>query len=158
MSLAESRKELARRQAAMLQALTGGPNAVTGVERLPATADALLTKRVRAVARVWPALARSLGEQWEPRFREFARRTPLPESGGPLADGRAFARELDDLSDEARMEMLSVDLHWKRRGNGLVLRRGPALKATRLRQAGRLMIAVRLPWLGERWVSLRWIP
>jgi hypothetical protein len=156
MSLAEARKNLAQRQAVLLQGLTQRGVGPAEMERLAVAADALLTKRFRAIARVWPALARSLGDEFEPRFRDFAHRTPLPETGGPLADGRAFARKVRDLSDEARLELLSVDLHWKRHGAGLVVRLGPTLKATWLRESCQVVIGLRLPWLGERWLSFGW--
>lgn len=156
MSLAEARQELARQQENLLRSLTGCGPTLKGVPRLDATAAALMTKRLRAVARAWPALVRSLGDEFEPRFRAFAHRTPLPKAGGPLADGRAFARELHDRSDEARLELLLVDLHWKQHADGLVVRRGPAVRGSLLRESARLVIGVRFPWLGEYWVSLHW--
>jgi hypothetical protein len=43
-----------------------------------------------------------------------------------------------------------VDLHRARTPRGLVHRRGFALKATLLRQPRRLVVGLRLPWLGVR--------
>lgn len=148
MSLAEARNHLTQRQASLLQGLTGRGAGPAGMDRLAAAAAAMMTKRLRAVARAWPSLVSSLGDEFEPRFREFARRTPLPETGGPLADGRTFAGEIPNLTDEARLELLSVNLHREQRG--------PTLKAVWLRESGRVVIGMRLPWLGEWWVSIPW--
>jgi hypothetical protein len=41
-------------------------------------------------------------------------------------------------------------LHFKTCADGLVPRRGPAFTTAFLRQARRLVLAVRVPWLGER--------
>jgi hypothetical protein len=109
------------------------------------------------VALAWPALARALGERFEPSFAVFAAASALPEEGGPLADGREFSRQLyaaGALPEEARLEVLDVDLQYARSKRGLRPRRGIALRVAWLRRARRLVLGVRLPWLGVRWLSI----
>jgi hypothetical protein len=159
MSSPEARARLAARQAELVRALTGqgDPPPACDAARLRATAESLAAKRAQAVARAWPELVAGLGDQWRQRFDAFAARVPLPHEGGPLADGRAFAHwlaRLGELSDAGRLEGLAVDLHYRARAGGLVPRSGPALVWAWLRQSGRLVVAVRLPWLGERWFTL----
>ncbi|MBI3725424.1 hypothetical protein HY251_15955 [bacterium] len=155
-----SREKIRAEQSALLSALLGNGRAPEGFDRsrLLAAAEALSQKRSRAVARAWPALARTL-PRFQGRFSEFAARTPLPGEGGPIADGRAFVRALDpalaaSLGDEARLEVLSVDLRFARVSSGLAPRRGIKLASARLVERGRFVLAVLLPWLGERWFSL----
>jgi hypothetical protein len=77
--------------------------------------------------------------------------------GGPLADGRAFARWLArrrELSDAARPAVLAVDLRYATVTGGLRPRRGPALVIGRLRRPWLIVIGLRWPWLGERWFSI----
>jgi hypothetical protein len=158
MPFAEAQDRLAAQQAALVRALTGQGEIPPGFDtgRIESAADALLRKRIRSVARAWPGLAAALGERFVERFAAYARRTHLPRLGGPLADGRAFARALEsagDLPDAGRLEALAVDLRWVRRPDGLVPRRGPYLQAILLRAPRRLVVAARLPWLGVRGVS-----
>ncbi len=90
-------------------------------------------------------------------FRAFATTATTPRLGGPLADGRAFARWLSQsqkLPDAGRVESLAVDLRYRSTPQGLVPRRGPALRFALLHRERRLVIAVRLPWLGERWLTI----
>jgi hypothetical protein len=160
MSALEERSRLAALQAELVRTLTAPAAAPPGWDaaRLRAAALSLASKRIRSVARAWPALAEALGARFAERFAAFAARTPLPELGGPLADGHAFARGLaraGGLPDAGRLELLAVRLRYAARAGGLVRRRGPALAATVLRRPRRLVVALRLPWLGERWLSLR---
>jgi hypothetical protein len=115
---------------------------------------------MRSVARAWPALTASLGDAFPARFAVFAAKTPLPAQGGPLADGLAFARGVPNagISDAARIEFLAVDLRYRVVGQdgSLERRRGPCLRLARLRQARRLVVALKVLWLGERWVRVRW--
>jgi hypothetical protein len=152
--LEDARARLAARQAEVVRALTGQGDAPQGFapERLRAAAASLEKKRLREVALAWPALVRALGEDFEPRFRSFAARMPLPAAGGPLADGRAFARTLAPhaWTDDLRLAVLAFDLR----------RRRPALAFARLRQARRLVVAIHLPPLGAVRLSLPlgWLP
>ena len=150
-----TRARLALAQAGLVRSLVGQGEPPPGfdAERLALAARSLLSKRLREVARAWPALCRCLGERWAEQFRAWASQTPPPGEGGPLADGRAFVRTVPsaELDDEARHERLLVDLHWRSTRTGLRLRRGAALKAIWLPGQRRLMLGVRLPWLGV-WV------
>ncbi len=156
MSTPEVRADLARQQALLVEALVSGGERPVGFDaaRLELAARSLLNKRLRETARAWPALVRCLSDGYAERFRAYAGGTPPPTEGGPLADGRAFARTLPPalVDDEARAEVLLVDLNWRRTANGLRPRRGVTLKAAWLRR--RLVLGVRLPRLGVRLVSL----
>lgn len=156
-----SRAELAERQAALVESLVGDSEAPPGfdVERLHAAADSLAAKRRKEMAHVWPALTRALGDRFAAMFAEFAERTPLPSLGGPRADGRAFAAYLAKrglLPDEGRLEALHVDMHFKMTRDGLTRRRGPTMQMARLRDSRRLVLALRIPLLGERWFTIRY--
>jgi hypothetical protein len=159
MSSPEARTRLAAQQAQLMLALAGRgqPPAACDPARLRATTEALATKRAQAVARVWPGLVQGLGARFRECFDEVAAAVPLPHGGGPLADGRAFARALarrGELSDAGRLEALAVDLHYRVCKSGLRPRRGPAVTWARLRESRRLVLAIRLPWLGERRLTL----
>jgi hypothetical protein len=135
----------------------GPPPAGFDLNRFRAAAASLERKRVRAVRRAWPALDRALGESFESRFAAYAAVTPLPQQGGPVADGWAFARMLAKqgaLPEAARIELLAVELHHVATAEGLVPRRGPAVRSALLRRPHRLILAVRLPWWGEYWLTL----
>lgn len=114
-----------------------------------------MEKRAHAAARVWPTLANALGEGFDEKFVVFAGEYPLPFMGGALADGHAFARWLSrrgELPAAARLEVFSVDLRFMPTHNGLRRRRWPTCKAAWLNQPRQLVIAFRLPWVGERWL------
>jgi len=145
----------------LVQCLAGQVPSPAGFahDRLQATAWALVRKRARAVARVWPGLTKALGPAFTERFTAFAASTPLPQHGGALADGRAFAAALGRqglLPDAGRMEAHLVDLHYKRLPHGLMPRRGPAMRMVRLRNSRRICIGVRLPWWGVGQLFLPW--
>jgi hypothetical protein len=155
----EARQRLAARQAELVCALAGKGGAPSGFDaaRLHAASVALARKRRSVVARAWPALPAALGEHYAERFDAYAQTTPLPRVGGPLADGRAFLRWLAAAGvDVAAFSLpaLAVDLRYRTIEDGLVPRRGPALKATIVRAPRRLVIALRLPWLGDTWLSI----
>jgi hypothetical protein len=149
MSASDARSRLAEQQADLVRALVGGgePPAGFDAERLRLAARSLVNKRLREVERAWPALARCLGERWPEQFTAFARITPPPAEGGPLADGLAFARTLPqgDLDDEARAERFFAQLHRARL----------PLRMVWLPRTGRLVLGVRLPWLAVRMLGLR---
>jgi hypothetical protein len=159
MSAPEARARLAQAQAELLRALTTGGAPPPGFDtaQLGVAAAALAAKRRREAAHAWPALVAALGPCFAPLFADFASRVPLPVHGGPLADGRAFARDLQArgaLPDAGRLEALLVDLRYLRRLDGLVPRRGVAVRAAWLRQDRRVVLGVRLPGLGVRWLAL----
>jgi hypothetical protein len=160
MSSPDARARLAARQEQLMRALMEqgpGPEACD-TARLRATAEALASKRAQAVARAWPGLAADLGEGFRERFDLLMAQVPLPHAGGPLADGRTFARLLarrGELPDAGRLEAVAVDLRYLPWKGGLVPRRGIALAWTQLREPRRVVVGLRLPWLGERWFTLR---
>ncbi len=149
MSLSDDRERLAADQAELVRALVAGAPVPAGfdADQVCLAARSLVNKRLREVALAWPALARCLGQSYRERFGAFARGHPPPAQGGPLADGRAFAATLasSELDDDARLELMLVDLH-----------RGRLPVRTRwLPRARRLILGVRLPWRGVRVVSVQ---
>jgi len=167
----ETRDRLAAQQASLVSALLAGSLTLSASEgitrqqalaafdaaRLRVAALALSKKRERAVARAWPELAHALGVRFQELFASYAPGTPLRRKGGALADGRAFTRWLaarSELPEAGRLQALAVDLHCCESSEGLVPRRGPALKAAFLRCPRRFVIGLRLPWLGEHWLTI----
>lgn len=151
-----AQQELAAQQAEVVRALVAGGPVPAGFheERFRAFARSLVNKRRQALARVWPNIARILGEAYGERFTVYAQAHPLPEGGSTLADGRAFLRWLESQGlpgDAARIEALAFDLRWRPTALGLQRRGGFAVKLVKLRETPVLVIAMRLPWLGERW-------
>jgi hypothetical protein len=146
-----SRQRLAAEQAALVRALVAGGPAPGGFdpERVRATSAALARKRGREVARARPGLAAELGPEFTERFLADAARRPPPARGGALADGLAFtdalARERR-LPGSARVERLAAKAH--------LSTRPVRLGATLAGLPRRLVVTVRAPGLGERWLSL----
>ncbi|HEX5752496.1 MAG TPA: hypothetical protein VFZ09_40195 [Archangium sp.] len=155
----DARHRLERAQAGFLRALTGSAPSPPGFERsdVEAAAESLASKRRRAVARTWPSLARALGDGFRERFDAFARQTPLPARGGPLADGRAFIELLSregPLPEAVSRQVLGVDLRFRRSGDGLVPRRGFSLVHGVLPASGYRLLGIRWAGHGERWFRL----
>jgi hypothetical protein len=155
----DARTGLARRQAAVVEALVAGGPAAPGFDetRLRAAAESLARKRSRTAARAWPELARALSNRWGGLFARYANASPLPSSGGPLADGRAFARWLAAcglLPEAGRLQALAVDLEYSTGPEGLVPRKWPALRGSVLAESGWLLAAAWMPWLGACWLGL----
>jgi len=120
-------------------------------------ATGLRAKRAHAIAKAWPRLARALGPDLDSEVERHVRRLPSAPASGPLGDGRALARTLaaeGRLPWEGRLELLAAELRyrWPADGRRLVRRAGAAA-AWRRSPAG-LVVAVRLPGLGERWLRL----
>ena len=146
-----ARERLAAEQAALVRALVGGGPAPGGFDpgRVAATSAALARKRAREVARAWPALAAELGEGFTDRFVADAARRPPPAKGGALADGLAFARALarqGGLSPDARVEAMLAA--------AALSARPVRLAATLAGPPRRLVVTVRAPGLGERWLTV----
>jgi hypothetical protein len=144
------RERLAADQAVLVRALVGGGPVPGGVDpdRVGATAAALARKRAREVARAWPVLAADLGDDFTRRFLADAAARP-PARGGALADGLAFARALarsGRLSGDARVEAMLAAAH--------LSARPVRLAATVAGPPRRLVVAVRAPALGDRWLSV----
>jgi hypothetical protein len=153
------RSTLAARQRQLVSALVRNETAIESFDanRLAVASEALFRKRRRGIEKTWPNLARSLGESFAAQFREFAVKHPSPASGGPVADGWEFACHLDRsgaLPDAGGRELLAVRLVLQRANRGIVHRRGLVIAWQRLSQARRLMVGVRLPFLGERYFIL----
>ncbi|MFO0891904.1 MAG: hypothetical protein U0790_22560 [Isosphaeraceae bacterium] len=154
-----SRRRLAALQESLLRSLTGTgpPPEEVDPERLELAATSLAVKRARSVALAWPGLAEALGPRFSEEFAAFAAVTTLPALGGPLADGMAFARWLlrrGPLPAPARLDHLVVSLRYDSRPEGLVPRRGPALKWAWIDPPGRFVVAARW-WPGrEAWLRL----
>jgi hypothetical protein len=150
-----ARDRLAAGQAALVRALVDGGPVPGGFdpERVRATSAALARKRAREVARAWPVLAAELGGDYTGRFLAFAAGRPPPLRGGALADGLAFARALargGRLPANARPEAMLAAAHLSTR---------PArLAAAVAGPPRRLVVTVRLPGLGDRWLSLPLAP
>ena len=144
--MSKVREKLAIQQSALVASLTGLETPPPGFDaaRLQAAADALARKRRRAVAKAWPMLTEALGASFLSCFDVFASTALLPADGA-LPDGRNFARWLahrQPLPDAARMEVLVYDL-----------RQAASrfkLKTIWLREQRRMLIGLRLPWLGVR--------
>ncbi|NUR73761.1 MAG: hypothetical protein HOU81_23355 [Hamadaea sp.] len=102
---------LAERQAALVAALVADGSPPPGFDpaRVDAVREQLLRKRAGEVARVWPALAASLGPSWYATFRTWAVGRP-PQ--GSLRDGWDFARTLSTLDPSAAAELRARDAHW----------------------------------------------
>jgi hypothetical protein len=152
----DARQQLARMQSQLVGALVAG-DAVPAEfdrERLAAAAEALSRKRERAVARAWPRLARALSDEFAAGFASYASAHPLPCDGSPLADGRAFIAWLERAglaADEARLEALAFDARHRIRQGRIIERRTPYLGVRRF--ARRLVVVIRLPMVGERWLT-----
>jgi hypothetical protein len=145
------RERLAAEQAALVRALVDGGPVPAGFDpgRVAATSAALARKRAREVARAWPVLAADLGEDFTGWFVADAARRPGPARGGALADGLAFARALaraGGLSPNARVEAMLA---------AAALSASPArLAATLAGPPRRLVVTVRAPGLGDRWLTV----
>jgi hypothetical protein len=97
------RRELERRQHALVAALVAGADPPAGMDgdRIGVQAAALVRKRARAVARAQPELAAALGPAFDPAFRAYVSSRPGGTPGCTAADAEAFARYLRD-SGQAR--------------------------------------------------------
>lgn len=143
-----------------MRSLVGREAAPEGFDRsrIEVAAKTLAIKRAQSVRSAWPALSRHLGESFYDRFNEYARDCALPGEGGPLADGRAFVRVLsrnEELPDEVKLETLAVDLRFGETPDGLIPRRGVAVKLILLRRPVRMILALRARFIKERWFKLR---
>jgi hypothetical protein len=144
MSLPEIREKLAGEQADLVRALAGQATAPDGFDAklVNIAAASLMNKRLRTVARAWPRLHESLGEEpFRQAFLEFAVDRPLPKSASPYDDGLAFARwhsRDHRLTDAARLELLAAEM--------MICR----IRIARLYESRRRVIALRIPFIGVR--------
>jgi hypothetical protein len=147
---------LAKSQAELVRALMAQGPVPAGFDekRVRAAAGSLVSKRRQAIARAWPKLAAILGDAYVGLFALYGHAQSLPGGGNPLADGREFLRWLDarqPLPDAARAEALAFDIHYAVTPRGLRIRHGFALQWATLTESKSILIAARVPWLGERW-------
>jgi len=155
----DARTRLAAGQLELVRALVGDGIAPEGFDgpRIQAAAGALLQKRAHSVARAWPDLARSLGSAFDERFARYARSRPMLQGGGPMLDGRRFAREIASagpLADDAAVEVLAFDVRNRVKGDRVVARRNIFIGTAFLRRSLRFVIAIRLPAVGEWWIKV----
>lgn len=155
-----ARQQLAFAQAQLVRALVEGAPAPADFdrERLEVAAESLLLKRARTVAHAWPQLARAMGDLFAAHFASYARVSAIPHDGGPLVDGRAFIDWLERagfLTDEGRLEAFAFDARYQVRRATIEKRRGPVLRFLRLKASGRLVVVIRLPMVGERWLNFK---
>jgi hypothetical protein len=151
-----ARERMAARQAELVRALVAKGPIPAGFDqdRVKTLARTLVNKRRQALARLWPTLVRIFGDAYVERFTNYAQAHPIPASGNVFEDGREFLRCLETqgpLPDAARIEAMSFDLRFHATPLGLRRRGGFGIKLAKLREAKRLVIALRLPWLGESW-------
>ena len=156
---ADSRARLAEAQSELARALMGHGRMPAEFEhsRLTAASDALLMKRARGVASSWPVMTGALGERFYERFVRYARENRIPREGGSLSDGRLFAGALaraGELPEEGRLEALAFDARYTARGDGFISRKGFSIRVARLKQPPRLVMIIRHPRLGERWLRV----
>jgi hypothetical protein len=156
----DRRERLAAAQSRLLRCLMEAAEAPPGFASgdVEAAAEALASKRRHAVARAWPTVVRWLGVRFRERFDGFARSMSLPGEGGPLADGRAFVRELareGPLPREVMRQVLAVDLRFRQTRRGLEPRRGLSVTWGRLEARGRVLLGVRWAGRGEHWLWFR---
>jgi hypothetical protein len=155
----DAREQLAQDQAALIAALAARREPPPGFDtaRLQAAADSLASKRARAAARAWPGLAESFGARYQALFLDYSAQTTLPRDGGPLADARAFVRYLqsrNELTDDVRQQILTVDLRFKLTSHGLVPRRLPSCRIAWFRSQQLLVVGIWSPVFGERSFAL----
>ncbi len=159
MPSADTRQKLAAVQAGLAEALVRRGPLPAGFDaaQVQAAARSLARKRARAAARAWPMLGAALGQRFDELFQTYSQDHLLPRDGGPLADGRGFARwlaQIGELPEAGRVEAAAVDLRFVSRPAGLFPRRGWACTAAFLKESRRLLLGFRLPYLGERWLSI----
>jgi hypothetical protein len=153
---AVDRSDLARRQADLVAALTAQADIPAGFDpgRVNALAAALRDKRGRELARAWPRLARSLGEDWARTLAAHLRDVPSPPPSGPLGDGRALARGLaagGRLPWEGRLELLAAEMRWRWSPDGRRSPRRFGIGAAASGRPPRLCLTLWAPRVGLVW-------
>jgi hypothetical protein len=138
-----SERDLAARQAELVEALTSGTPVPQGIDgfRFEAARVALLRKRAGEVSRQWPMLAASFGAGWKRAFADWAAARP---TRGSLRDGWDMARELR-LSGAAAEELAEREATMRYDGASAPQpRRSPAVRsaggAVVLQFAGRVRL------------------
>jgi hypothetical protein len=90
-----SRRQLASDQARLIAALVAHAPVPPGFDarRVRLSGRSLIQKRMRAVERIWPELARVSGDEFTSIFAEYARQNAA-RGGGARDDAVGYAREL----------------------------------------------------------------
>jgi hypothetical protein len=153
--MTDKRAYILSEQKELVNALVGNGPLPDGFnhERLQVCKDALVEKRKWAITKAWPLLVQSLGESFDELFAMFVAKVPWSIKGGPLADGREFARILKrtaQLPDAGKIQALAFDLHYTLKDGRFVDRTGPLMAVSLLKRPRRIVIGVRLPWLNIR--------
>ena len=151
-----ARERLAKAQGELVRALVAqGPIPAGFDDRmLRVAARSLVNKRRQQTARSWPQLVKIFGDKYPELFTKYAQSHPLPICASPSGDGRAFLRWMESqgpLPDDARLEAMAFDMRFVSTPLGLRRRTGLALKLVKLRETRGFVLALRLPWFGERW-------
>jgi hypothetical protein len=122
--------------------------------RLRTMARTLVNKRRTSLARIWPSLVKAVGDSYTESFTKYAQSHSMPVCATPRGDGRAYLSWLatqHPLSDTLFLEAMAFDLRFLSTPQGLRPRSRFRVRMARLPQSRKLVIALRLPWLGERW-------
>lgn len=143
------RAGLAVAQTDLLEALDSGQSIPPGFnpQQVALAAHTLSKKRARVVERTWPMVAAALAEAFELAFLQYARHNKIPSDGGPLTDGRLFARFLEErgnFPESALQEVLSFDLSYSLRGGKIALRYGFGMRCVKLSNSSSLLLGLRL--------------
>jgi len=149
----DRRSRLEEREAELVRALRGGTPPAGLDRRMIALASAGIThKRMRQVARAFPALTSDLGPDYRERFAAFAETNP-PMDGGAIADGLAFGRAVASkrpLGKAATIERMIIRSSVTFRHGELRPRRTPYVAFTCLTRPVTLILVVRVPRVGTR--------
>ena len=145
----DARQRLAVEQGRLVDALTRRADTPPGFDpaRIDLTATTLASKRAKTVAKLWPALAEAMGDQFLVQLKMFAAVHPS-HPAGPISDAFAFAKWLDGhglLPRRVAADFLIAQL-----------RNGPPIGLRIRRGERRLFIGLRLPGLGVRWIAIPW--
>jgi hypothetical protein len=127
----DARDELARRQEALVGALTASADVPAGFDprEVATAAAALATKRMHSATKAWPAAAEALGESFAPLFHRYAAEDALPTSGH-AEDARQFLRfalRQTGLDDETAVRLLQLSptrlcpMRWRRIRGGVAV-------------------------------------
>ena len=105
------------------------------------------------VLEAWPTLAVGSGAELLDNFREFASERSVTVAVTPLAEGRLFAAHLarkHRLSDLARIQMMSFDLHHQFDGFKAKQRKRLALRIAYVHSLPGIIMGLFIPTLGVR--------
>jgi hypothetical protein len=145
----DARRRLGLQEARLIGSLTllSPPPAGMDMQRVAVARHQLALKRLRVVARSWPSIRQALGKDFERVGLEVLAEVPMRERHQAVADGLAIAercRVNGVGGDAVRLALLDHRSRWTVQAGSLHSRVGPWLGAARLRDAGRIAVAIRL--------------